>query len=401
MNGIYIKKAFFAFAFFAGVSSLSYSQTGQNLVFNPSFEEYRECPRKIDALGTLTIVDAWFQPTAGSADYFNVCGSRECGVPRNKLGVQQAHSGNGFCGIYCSKTDYREYLQTQLKEPLKAGEQYKISFYVSLSEYSSGAVATIGALFTPDRVSDTVRRVLMRKEIRHIAPGVSQTVASYYEPQVVNDFDRVLDDTEGWMLVSGIFNAKGGEQFLTIGNFFPASQSNLTDLDSLTYLLPGAYYYIDDVSLVCLTCGKQKDSIEALYRADSMVVRSSMKENTLLDSLQVGSTVILHNIFFDYDKATLLQQSYNELHMLIGMLNAYPKMKIEVRGHTDGRGSDDYNRRLSENRAKAVVDYLVSKGIDPRRLQYKGFGKSMPIATNATEEGRARNRRVEFKIIAM
>ena len=401
MNGIYIKKAFFAFAFFAGVSSLSYSQTGQNLVFNPSFEEYRECPRKIDALGTLTIVDAWFQPTAGSADYFNVCGSRECGVPRNKLGVQQAHSGNGFCGIYCSKTDYREYLQTQLKEPLKAGEQYKISFYVSLSEYSSGAVATIGALFTPDRVSDTVRRVLMRKEIRHIAPGVSQTVASYYEPQVVNDFDRVLDDTEGWMLVSGIFDAKGGEQFLTIGNFFPASQSNLTDLDSLTYLLPGAYYYIDDVSLVCLTCGKQKDSIEALYGADSMVVRSSMKENTLLDSLQVGSTVILHNIFFDYDKATLLQQSYNELHMLIGMLKANPKMKIEVRGHTDGRGSDDYNRRLSENRAKAVVDYLVSKGIDPRRLQYKGFGKSMPIATNATEEGRARNRRVEFKIIAM
>ena len=136
-----------------------------NLVFNPSFEDYRECPRKIDALGKLTIVDAWYQPTAGSADYYNICGSRDCGVPRNKLGIQDAHFGNGFCGIYCSKTDYREYLQTELKEPLKAGEMYRVSFYVSLSEYSSGAVATIGALFTTERIGDTLRSVLMDKSI--------------------------------------------------------------------------------------------------------------------------------------------------------------------------------------------------------------------------------------------
>ena len=170
--------------------SVAKAQTRQlmpNLVYNPSFEEYRECPRKIDALGTLTIVDAWYQPTAGSADYYNVCGSRDCGVPKNKLGVQGAHLGNGFCGIYCSKTDYREYLQTELSKPLSAGEMYRVSFYVSLSEYSSGAVATIGALFTADRVGDTVRSVLMDKSVRQLAPGVSQTVASYFEPQVVND----------------------------------------------------------------------------------------------------------------------------------------------------------------------------------------------------------------------
>ena len=139
-----------------------------NLVYNPSFEEYRECPCKIDALGTLTIVDAWYQPTAGSADYYNVCGSRDCGVPKNKLGIQDAHLGDGFCGIYCSKTDYREYLQTELKEPLQAGEMYRVSFYVSLSEYSSGAVATIGALFTDERIGDTVRSVLMDKSVRQL-----------------------------------------------------------------------------------------------------------------------------------------------------------------------------------------------------------------------------------------
>lgn len=362
-----------------------------NLVFNPSFEDYRECPRKIDALGKLTIVDAWYQPTAGSADYYNICGSRDCGVPRNKLGIQDAHFGNGFCGIYCSKTDYREYLQTELKEPLKAGEMYRVSFYVSLSEYSSGAVATIGALFTTDRIGDTLRSVLMDKSIKQLAPGISQTVATYYEPQVVNDYDRVLDDTKAWMQISGVFTAKGGERFMTIGNFYPASQSNVVDLDSLTYLLPGAYYYIDDVSVTCLGC-----KVETNPESDSSLVAELPM--TYADTLKVGSTFVLHNIFFDYDKATLLQQSYNELHTLLGILQSHPTMKIEICGHTDGHGSIDYNQRLSENRARAVVDYLVSHGIDVRRLSFKGYGKSRPIDTNTTEEGRAKNRRVEFVV---
>ena len=73
-------------------------------------------------------------------------------------------------------------------------------------------------------------------------------------------------------------------------------------------------------------------------------------------------------------------------------------MKIEICGHTDGHGSIDYNQRLSENRARAVVDYLVSHGIDVRRLSFKGYGKSRPIDTNTTEEGRAKNRRVEFVV---
>ncbi len=383
----------------AWASSQVHQQLQPNLVYNASFEEYRECPRKIDALGTLTIVDAWYQPTSGSADYFNVCGSRECGVPKNKLGIQDAHLGNGFCGIYCSKTDYREYLQTQLKEPLRAGEMYRVSFYVSLSEYSSGAVATIGALFSADRVCDTVRSVLMNKEVRNIASGISQTVASYYEPQVVNAYDRVLTDTKAWMQISGTFTAQGGERYMTIGNFFPASQSNVVDLDSLTYLLPGAYYYIDDVSVVCLGC---KDTTgNNIIAKDTMSVTSSPVVSPMGDSLQVGATFVLRNIFFDYDKAVLLQQSYNELQQLLTIMQHHPEMRIEVRGHTDGHGSIDYNQRLSENRAKAVVEFLVSKGIDERRLQYKGFGKSMPIASNATEEGRAQNRRVEFRILSM
>ena len=272
---------------------------------------------------------------------------------------------------------------------------YLVSFFVSLSEYSSGAVATIGALFTNDRISDTVRSVLMDKRVRQLAPGISQTVASYFEPQVVNDFDRVLDDTKAWMSVSGVFTAHGGERFMTIGNFFPASQSNVVDLDSLTYLLPGAYYYIDDVSVTCLGCGNNQKNVPD----SSVAVKDDMA--SFADTLKVGSTFVLHNIFFDYDKAVLLQQSYKELHTLLGLLQSHPTMKIEIAGHTDGHGSVEYNQRLSENRARSVVDYLVSHGIDARRLSFKGYGKSHPIATNATEGGRAKNRRVEFIVLGL
>ena len=76
-------------------------------------------------------------------------------------------------------------------------------------------------------------------------------------------------------------------------------------------------------------------------------------------------------------------------------------MKIEIGGHTDSRGSTAYNQRLSESRARAVVEYLSSKGIDSRRLKFKGYGSSKPIDTNSTEEGRARNRRVEFTVLDM
>jgi outer membrane protein OmpA-like peptidoglycan-associated protein len=80
-------------------------------------------------------------------------------------------------------------------------------------------------------------------------------------------------------------------------------------------------------------------------------------------------------------------------------MNQYPTLKIEISGHTDNVGDAEYNQRLSVARAKAVVDYLISKGIDSSRLSYVGYGFSKPIAPNDTEEGRRLNRRSEFKII--
>jgi outer membrane protein OmpA-like peptidoglycan-associated protein len=127
---------------------------------------------------------------------------------------------------------------------------------------------------------------------------------------------------------------------------------------------------------------------EEVYNLDVPLVR-----------IKVGKKVVLNNILFETGKSVLTASSYTELGRLLNIMQDDPKMKIEISGHTDNTGSQPLNFKLSEARAKAVVDFLVQKGIDPARMEYKGFGSLQPIADNATAAGRTKNRRVEFKIL--
>jgi outer membrane protein OmpA-like peptidoglycan-associated protein len=115
--------------------------------------------------------------------------------------------------------------------------------------------------------------------------------------------------------------------------------------------------------------------------------------------LEIGETVRLNNIFFDYNQYTLLEDSYSELNRLIKLLKDNPNMEIEIAGHTDNIGSPTYNLDLSRKRAQSVADYLIANGLNPRRLKVKGYGERLPISSNDTDEGRQLNRRVEFKIL--
>ena len=124
-----------------------------------------------------------------------------------------------------------------------------------------------------------------------------------------------------------------------------------------------------------------------------------VQKDIQLKAIKKGEKIILKNIFFDFDKATLRKESIAELERLHKILTDNPKIKVKIGGHTDNVGSDAYNQQLSEKRAKAVVDWLIQHGIDASRLQYQGYGESVPIATNETEEGRQLNRRTEFEII--
>ncbi len=125
-----------------------------------------------------------------------------------------------------------------------------------------------------------------------------------------------------------------------------------------------------------------------------------IEKDIRMKKVEVGSKIVLNNIFFDFDKSTLRTESTAELDRLTKMLTDLPTLKIEISGHTDNVGSSAYNKTLSESRAKAVVDYLIKKGIDASRLTYKGYGFDQPIASNDTDAGRQLNRRTEFKVIS-
>jgi len=121
--------------------------------------------------------------------------------------------------------------------------------------------------------------------------------------------------------------------------------------------------------------------------------------NLNLQPIKVGKSYRLNDIYFDFNSYELKPESEIVIDEFFDFLNDNTTLKISIQGHTDNVGNDDDNLKLSQNRAKAVYDYLLEKGIDPQRISYKGFGESKPIATNDTESGRARNRRTEFVII--
>lgn len=127
---------------------------------------------------------------------------------------------------------------------------------------------------------------------------------------------------------------------------------------------------------------------------------SMYQKNIPLQPIEVNAAIVLKNIFFGYNQYELKPESQVELDKLVQLLLDNPAVKIQIEGHTDTIGNAADNQKLSENRAKAVVNYLVSKNISITRLSFRGFGASKPVADNSTEEGRAQNRRTELKVVA-
>ncbi len=126
---------------------------------------------------------------------------------------------------------------------------------------------------------------------------------------------------------------------------------------------------------------------------------SPFSRDLYLIPIEVGVTVRLKNIYFDFDKTTLKKESFIELNKVVDFLKQNSSVEIEIAGHTDSKGSDDYNANLSQGRSQSVVDYIISQGIDSYRLTARGYGESKPIDTNESEAGRANNRRVEFTVL--
>jgi outer membrane protein OmpA-like peptidoglycan-associated protein len=118
-----------------------------------------------------------------------------------------------------------------------------------------------------------------------------------------------------------------------------------------------------------------------------------------LEPLQTNATVILKNIFFDVNRYELKPESSTELDNIVELLKENPSLKIQINGHTDNVGKPADNLKLSNNRANAVIQYLIGKGVDAKRLSSKGWGETQPLADNSSEHGRAQNRRTEMKVV--
>ena len=344
----------------------------QNLVKNPSFEQFVDCPKKLGNFNT-DVID-WSTPTEGSTDYFNGC-SQAMGTPENFNGTQPANFGKGYAGLYLyAPDDYREYLQAELSEPLVKDKKYAISFYVSLAERSDFAVKEFGVLFSKEPLQVPIKKELSKRILFQQKNNVYHSLEIGY-----TNFYR---DTKDWILVHTEFVARGSEHYLTLGNFKTNAKTRL--FKTKKYAKQGAYYYIDMIS------------VQGTHTADGNQDLASEvfeKQDFELDKIHV-----FQNVLFYFDKFALLDSAKMEVGRIFDYLEQDTTLRIEINGHTDNIGSDQYNLALSNKRAKAVADYLIELGFSRDRIQWNGYGGTRPETENTTNSGRQKNRRVEFVI---
>ena len=443
-------------------ASIAFGQS-PNLVKNPSFEKYEQCPVEHNPENkSHKLVPGWSYPSEAAPDYFHRCGGKDASVPKNFAGESEPKDGDAYVGAILSGTseERREYIQGELMKPMVAGKKYCITYYYRLASDSKFAVDQISILLSNTKVVTT---------------GIEAIGGT---PQINNTPGLFLDNTEDWKRMCYVYEAKGGEQFFTVGNFknynntnYVATGKDVMNSRNKQY----AYYYFDmfkiqqledckdcpcvqhnfnvvvtdtfytggldpvsgkvkkvindgrislailggtppykvnwsnsskSLKLINLPAGiytyKIADDNNCLASGTITFTEPEIPKDDFMDDLrniEEGASVVLENIFFEFNKTDLLPQSYSELDKVLDFIKEFDIKQIEISGHTDSEGSEQYNQKLSEGRAQSVVNYLVEHGADPSRLIAKGYGESYPIETNITEEGRAVNRRVEFRLL--
>jgi OOP family OmpA-OmpF porin len=363
--------------------TMALSLSAQNLVPNPSFEKSFSCPKTI--LNVFD-VEAWgsdfYDPsekdTSGlSCAYHNSCANkdpdpnvrRSFGLPSNKWGFQNARTGNAYMRI----ANHWSGLETKLVAQLLKDSIYYVEFFASLADASLYSSSALGA-YLSDSPIQCVNLIKWNKI------GMEFSALDRCVPQVKYRAG-FISDTSKWTRISGYYKAHGGEQYITISGFKMDSlnvKSNLPGVDLKKTDYPSCQYFIDDV----------------------LVMLASQKDN--LDNFipEKGSTLNLKNILFETGKAVFLPASDLTLGKLVQWMNKNVGASIEVSGHTDNTGDARSNLTLSTSRAKAIADYLVSKGISKERVKFKGYGSSRPVADNSSDSGRQLNRRVEITVLS-
>lgn len=323
----------------------------QNLILNGDFEDFTICPQGLNAQEKPKVLRYVTNPNQGSFDFIHECDDDK--YPRFHWGTQAPQSGKGFTGIstfmYNSTqaNEVREYIQLELKDTLNKGGIYHFEMFLSLADKWHIAINNLGVYFSNELLQQK------NAEVVTVRPDI-----------VSSEFFR---NKLGWDKYTGDYIAKGGEKYIVIGNFNIYKNVQTKGVDSGPTNDNYVYYFIDNVSL---------------------------KLNTKL-----SKGIVLNNINFKNGSSELLYNSNVELDKIITVLETNPNFKAEVVGHTDSNGNEMENLKLSKNRAFEVYNYLVKKGIEKNRISFIGLGSNIPIGDNITEEGRAKNRRVELRFL--
>jgi len=333
----------------------------------------------------------WGTVNKSTPDFFHRCSQNsEVGVPLNFAGNTEPFVGDGYIGLilrvdkdtYPFSVTYSEHITGVLDFPLVKGRTYCLTFYYAFAQNSGIKTNGFGIYFSSDR------------------PLFEDYDDEYsFQPQIMLHSDSLLSSEAGWHKLSATYTAAGGEKYITMGNFLPALQSKVEkhkpQISNDTRFF--AYYYFDNISLVEVVEDECKEFSALLTvvhhpkisQSDILIVEESV--------LRAGTTYILSHVYFDFEKAVLRPESYPELDKIVEFLKDEPLIHINICGHTDNVGTNNYNNMLSEMRAKSVFEYFYSKGISVSRMKFSGKGSKQPIDENDSESGRQRNRRVEVE----
>ncbi len=331
---------------------------GQNIVPNPGFEKYKTFPKGFSQgpEDFTNCVKDWIVPNNTTPDYVAPF------FRKANILFGENHSGFSMLGLVI-ETNWAECVYAKLDTEMDANTTYLIEFWIkrpavdfmtSVQGIPSGCLP---GYLNPDfgiLLSDTIQ----------IAKNKNFIVGS---PQL-RCGDRFWLGKK-WIKVSGYFTPDKPFRYIYVGQFRPMAQN--------TPLASSGYVLVDDIQ------------IRKVGFSDGLI-------NEVLKT--PGAIIPLDHVYFETDKSVLSERSFASLDSL-ALLIGGKDIRIRINGHTDGQGSLEYNQKLSNERAKAVCNYLISKGLGKKQVSWEGFGASKPKADNSTESGRQKNRRVEFEIM--
>ncbi|MDQ2655911.1 MAG: OmpA family protein, partial [Bacteroidota bacterium] len=241
-------------------------------------------------------------------------------------------------------------------------------------------------------------------EYAYYSRGISDSNTDIYRVKL-----PILRSPETWVIIKGtIVDGRTGDPLganIVYERLPDGEQLGIAQADATTgeyeIRLPGGQLYGIRAEAENRISENQNLDLRSINNDQVMDHKDFKLEPIAVSAVEENVTIVLNNIFFDFDKSTLKPESHPELNRIISLMKDKSSMQIEIAGHTDAAGAETYNLKLSEKRANAVVQYLTHQGINNNRISVVSYGEKQPIAPNTTVEGRRKNRRVEFKILKL